>query len=152
MSFRAESRIRIVVLLACCLASLARSLSPRVAADLQGIASLADAARFASLCTASRAQRDARRLERERKGTARRKRSGRASSRMRRGPPPLRRRRRCCWRKINLRTSVNRSNIARQPTAPRPLRTLDRTAAPKGAEAERDTTPEWSALHAARPT
>jgi hypothetical protein len=51
-----------------------------------------------------------------------------------------------------LRTSVNRSNIARQPTAPRPLRTLDRTAAPKGAEAERDTTPAWSALHAARPT
>ena len=49
-------------------------------------------------------------------------------------------------------TSVNRSNNALHPTAPRPLRTDDRTAAPNGACAERDTTPECRELHAARPT
>ena len=152
MSFRVE-RIRIVVLesrddgVGCC-SSHARLLATRSGRS-QGHCFAVTAA--LSPCFAPPLTRSATRiarLEREcRTAGAETERHARPSGKEKNG----RRRRRRCWRK-SLRTSVNRSNIARQPTAPRPLRTFERTAAPKGADAERDTTPEWSALHAARPT
>lgn len=50
-------------------------------------------------------------------------------------------------------TSVNLSNIALHPTAPRPRRSDERAAAPKGADAERDVVrPACSWLQALRPT